>query len=213
MAKYMKTKYRGQKYRRKFRYTFPKYIISSLLISGILLLSYKEIWHFDNGKGSPNWSIGKPLINIKNAHNVVSLPRIRKQALRLVNRDRELNGLSPLREDSLLSQTAQLHAEDMMKRDFYAHVTPEGKTPTDRFQEMGGKEGVGENIIQQQERYGVQLTYALVERHHKSWMYSSGHRENILNPDYTHFGYGVTISPITGKVYAVQNFITRQNIL
>lgn len=201
------------KYRRKFQYTFPKYIISSLLISGVLLLSYQEIWHFDNGNGGTGWSIGKPLTNIKNAYNTVSLSKIPKQALRLVNRDRELNGLSPLTEDSLLSQTAQLHAEDMMKRDFYAHVTAEGKTPTDRFKEIGGKEGVGENIIQQQESYGVQLTYALVERHHKSWMYSSGHRENILNPGYTHFGYGIAINPITGKVYAVQNFITRKNIL
>lgn len=209
----MKTKHRGQKYRRRFQYTLPKYIISSFVILGVLLLSYKEIWHFDNGNGGTHWSIGEPLVNIKNAYHTVSLSKIRKQALRLVNRDRELNGLSRLTEDSLLSQTAQLHAEDMMKRDFYAHVTPEGKTPTDRFQEIGGKEGVGENIIQQQERYGVQLTYALVERHHKSWMYSSGHRENILNPNYTHFGYGIAINPLTGKVYAVQNFITRENIL
>ena len=186
-----------------------KYIFPSLLVFGMILTTYGQNWYFDNGQGGKNWEIGKPIVNLKNAHNSASLFAIRQRALKLVNRDRKLNGLSTLNADSLLSQAAQLHAEDMLKRNFYAHVTPEGKTPTDRFQAIGGKEGVGENIMQQKENYGVRLTYGLAEKFQTSWMYSSGHRENILNPIYTHFGYGIAIDPLRGEVYAVQNFVTR----
>ncbi|XFA73997.1 CAP domain-containing protein [Thermosynechococcaceae cyanobacterium Okahandja] len=127
-------------------------------------------------------------------------------ALRLVNRDRRLNGLPPLVEDTLLSQAAQLHAQDMLTRNYYAHVTPEGKTPTDRFAQLGGRGGVGENIVQLTGSIGITLNYKLIEQFQKSWMYSQGHRENLLNPEYTRFGYGIVADPSTGRAYAVQNF-------
>ena len=130
------------------------------------------------------------------------VPSLHVFALELVNRDRTLNGLAPLTEP--LSHSAQLHAQDMMERGYYDHVTPEGKTPTDRF-EAGGTVGVGENIIEQKV-LGARLTCGLVEQFQKGWMYSDGHRQNLLTPEYRQFGYGIAINPVTGKMYAVQNF-------
>lgn len=204
----MKNK-RKIKKRKKSDFTFLKYVLPYSLILGVMIISYRNIWYFDNGSGDLDWKIGKPLVKITNAHNSASLSEIRQRALRLVNRDRELNGVSPLKEDSLLSKAAQLHAEDMLNRGFYSHVTPEGKTPTDRFQTVGGEEGVGENINQWKSKYGVKLTYGLAERNQKSWMYSSGHRENLLHSEYTHFGYGIAVDPIKGEAYAVQKFISK----
>ena len=93
-----------------------------------------------------------------------------------------------------------------MERGYYDHVTPEGKTPTDRFSEVGGTSGVGENIMEQTGVLGARLTYGLVEQYQKGWMYSDGHRQNLLTPEYRQFGYGIAIDPATGTVYAVQNF-------
>ena len=47
-----------------------------------------------------------------------------------------------------LDKAAQAHAEDMLQRHYYAHETPEGKDPRDRFLAAGGSPSslVEENI-------------------------------------------------------------------
>ena len=173
----------------------------------MVLYSSKDHLYFHNGSGGASWKIGTPKVDLANAHISRSLPEIRAFALELVNRDRRINGLPPLTENSLLSQSAQFHAEDMMKRNYYAHVTPEGKTPTDRFQKIGGTKGVGENIMEQKGARGIRLTHGLIEQYQRGWMYSDGHRQNLLTPEYKQFGYGIVLDPLFGKAYAVQNFI------
>lgn len=93
-----------------------------------------------------------------------------------------------------------------MKRGYYDHITPEGKTPSERFFELGGTQGVGEKILEQTGRMRARLTYGLVEEYQRGWMYSDGHRQNLLTPEYKRFGYGIAVNPLTGTVYAVQNF-------
>lgn len=185
-----------------------KYLPGYVLFGLFLLLPYKDSFYFDNGAGGAGWQIGKPEVTLWSAHNPRSLQELRTFALKLINRDRELNGLPPLVEDPLLAQTAQLHAEDMKTRNYYAHLTPEGKTPTDRFAAIGGQGGVGENIMLQSGGVtsNLLLTWGVIESFQKSWMYSDGHRENLLNPQYTKVGYGIVADPTTGKIYAVQNF-------
>lgn len=128
--------------------------VPSLLLLG-LAFPYKNAFYFDNGSGGADWRIGKPEVTLWTAHNSRSLPELKAFALKLINRDRQLNGLTPLIEDPLLSQSAQRHAEDMKARNYYAHLTPEGKTPTDRFVAVGGKGGVGENIMLQSGSVGT----------------------------------------------------------
>ena len=101
------------------------------------------------GSGGSDWKIGKALTTPWSATSLRSLPELRAFALELVNRDRTLNNLSPLVEDPLLSEAAQLHAEDMLKRQYFDQVSPEGKTPRDRFIRVGGSSriGVGENLL------------------------------------------------------------------
>ncbi|WP_254048012.1 CAP domain-containing protein [Synechococcus sp. BDU 130192] len=174
-----------------------------ILIGGMVAVSSKDFFYFSNGSGGEDWLIGKPLIGLFDAHQSRSLAESRALALELVNRDRQLNNLSPLTEDPLLSKAAQKHAEDMLARQYYDHITPEGKTPTDRFADLGGQQGVGENILEITGSIGATLNYRLIEESQKSWMYSPGHRENLLIPDYQRFGYGIVTNPITGQVYAV----------
>lgn len=193
---------------RRGRAGWLKYLPVGGLLLLVLAYSYKDAFYFDNGSGGADWQIGNPEVTVWTANNPRSLPELQAFALELINRDRQLNGLAPLVEDPLLAQTAQRHAEDMKTRNYYAHVTPEGSTPTDRFAAIGGQGGVGENIMLQSGRGGTTaiLNRGLVEQFQKSWMYSSGHRANLLNPPYTKVGYGIVTDSIGGKVYAVQNF-------
>ena len=195
-------------YKRRTTSRWLKYLPGYALLLLGLAFPYKNAFYFDNGSGGADWRIGKPEVTLWTAHNSRSLPELKAFALKLINRDRQLNGLTPLIEDPLLSQSAQRHAEDMKARNYYAHLTPEGKTPTDRFVAVGGKGGVGENIMLQSGSVGTAtiLNWGLVENFQKSWMYSSGHRANLLNPQYTRVGYGIVSDPMTGKIYAVQNF-------
>ncbi len=200
---------------RRNRYRFSNYRNSNFNWRSILLIAFigggalvnaKNFFYFDNGQGGNGWKIGSSTITVFNAYPSRSLAENRELALILVNRDRQLNGLSPLVEDLLLSQTAQIHAQDMLTRHYYAHITPEGKTPTDRFTILGGRGGVGENIMQMTGSTGIQMNYRLMEQFQKSWIYSQGHRANLLKPEYTRFGYGIVADSLTGSVYAVQNF-------
>jgi hypothetical protein len=159
-----------------------------------------------NGEGGADWKIGQPKATIWNAGQLRSLPEMRNFALELVNRDRQLNNVKPLQEDTLLTFAAQSHAEDMLTRRYFDHISPEGKRPRDRYIAVGGSRriGVGENILQGHSA-GLGLTYGEAEKFQRGWMYSHGHRANLLTAEYTRFGYGVAAG-VDGRIYAVQMF-------
>ncbi|MBM0744728.1 hypothetical protein JOY44_24530 (plasmid) [Phormidium sp. CLA17] len=104
-----------------------------------------------------------------------------------MNRDRQLNGLLPLVEDPLLSQSSQQHSQDMMSRNYYAHVTPEGRTPTESLHPSRRTRWGGRKHHAADSGTGISLSYGLIEAFQKSWMYSTGHRQNLLKPDYKRF--------------------------
>ncbi|MEO1430926.1 MAG: CAP domain-containing protein [Cyanobacteria bacterium J06632_19] len=162
--------------------------------------------HCYNGNGGNDWKIGECKITVLNAEQMRTLPEVRKFALQLVNRDRNINNLSSLQEDKLLSQAALLHAEDMLSRRYFDHLSPEGKTPRQRYLIVGGNPllGVGENIAKGSTK-GLGLTYGEVEKWQRGWMYSNSHRANMLTPKYKKFGYGVAAGA-DGRIYAVQMF-------
>lgn len=118
-----------------------------LLVVGVVFSGAKNFWYFDNGSGGSDWEIGSPITSGLQAHRPCSLTESRQLALSLVNRDRKLNSFSMLIEDPLLAQASQLHAKDMLSRNFYSHINPEGQPPADRFALIGGLGGVGEILL------------------------------------------------------------------
>jgi uncharacterized protein YkwD len=140
--------------------------------------------------------------NLYTAYRSNNLSQLQRMALDLANRDRAQHGRSPLQSDALLSQAAQRHAEDMLRRNYFSHYTLEGRTPSDRFAAVGGRQGAAENIMMMQGSSGVGYNrLAYFEEH---WMHSSAHRQNLLNSKYGRFGYGIASSG--GRVFAVQLF-------
>jgi len=106
-----------------------------------------------------------------------------QQVLTLVNQERAKASLQPLSFESHLLQAAEIHSQNMASQDFFSHTGADGSKFTDRMQAAGftmrGRSA--ENIAA-----GSDTPAAVVE----SWMNSSGHRANILTPEFTLLGVG-----------------------
>ena len=131
---------------------------------------------------------------------------LRQMALELTNQDRARYGLPRLRADSLLSKAAQRHAEDMLRRNYFSHYSPEGRTPSDRFAAVGGRNGAAENllVLRDSSLIGTELSFDRLAYFERGWMGSPGHRQNLLDRRYGRFGFGVAVSG--DRLYAVQLF-------
>jgi uncharacterized protein YkwD len=138
------------------------------------------------------------------AQESAGLEKLRVLSLELVNKSRMEHKLPPLQIDKKANEAARVHAADMLKRGFFDHNSPEGKTVGDRFVKAGGSRWrlTAENIAR---CTGCEPDAARLEEFHRGWMNSNGHRENILRKGMTQFGFAIVAAP--GRpVYAVQIF-------
>jgi uncharacterized protein YkwD len=71
---------------------------------------------------------------------------LRRAMLCLVNATRASAGRSPFRGERHLARAASRHASDMARRNYFAHVSPSGKSPLARARAAGWRGGVGEVI-------------------------------------------------------------------
>ncbi len=99
----------------------------------------------------------------------------------LMNAERTANGCAPVAWDETLAQVARLHSADMVSRDYFEHMTPEGVSPEARG-EAAGATVAAENIA---------AGYSTAAEVMAGWMSSEGHRGNILNCSLTSVGIGV----------------------
>ncbi len=112
------------------------------------------------------------------------------EVLRLTNQNRAEHGCTALRVDSRLVTAAQGHANDMVTRHYFDHVSPDGTSATDRAKAAGYPGGVGENIA-----VGYPSAAAVMT----GWMASTGHRANILNCSYTVIGIGYNAGTVQAR--------------
>jgi hypothetical protein len=108
-----------------------------------------------------------------------------RSMLCLVNEYRAGNGLAPLVLDERLGRAARAHAEDMVARNYFSHVTPEGLDPTERAVRFGFPAGVGENIA-----YSSRTTPRSM---FEQWRTSPGHDANMRGAQYTVIGLGFAL--------------------
>lgn len=101
--------------------------------------------------------------------------------LNLINFERQSRNISPLTLDAGLSNLAEKHSRDMADRNFFSHLNPDGKNPSQRLTESGIVfQTTGENIA-----FAPNLETA-----HQNLMKSEEHRNNILNPVFEKIGIG-----------------------
>lgn len=115
---------------------------------------------------------------------LADLGEVRSQALRRVNEARRRAGRTPVVPNPLLDAAAQLYAEEMFRRGFYGHLSPERRTPGDRAEAVGygPYRFLAENIAK-----GLFEPEEVVER----WLDSRRHRDNILHREAVETGLGV----------------------
>jgi len=143
------------------------------------------------------------------------LPRIRpdilgfaanippSEVIRLTNEKRAEAGLPALVENGTLSQAAQAKGADMLNRDYWSHVAPDGTQPWTFFTNAGYKyRYAGENLARD-----FSSAPAAVE----AWMASPTHKDNIMSPKYKEIGIAVVEGDLAGvdTTIVVQFFGTK----
>ena len=145
-----------------------------------------------------------------------------------INRVRLQHGLSKIKFDHDLKTVARSHSQDMGRRDYFAHDSPDGRSMTDRYEAAGYRCRVpsdgnsylagAENIFMANQ-YSQYRVFAdgseegvdplsvktLATQVVDGWMNSPGHRYNILLADWRREGIGVYIDQ-DWEVYVTQNF-------
>ena len=118
------------------------------------------------------------------------------QVAALVNQERAKAGLAPLTVNARAAAAAQVRAKEITTS--FSHTRPDGSSFSTALKEAGVSfRRSGENIA-----YGQRSPQAVMD----VWMNSSGHRANILNPNFTEIGVG-HYTNAAGVNYWTQLFI------
>lgn len=153
--------------------------ITFLFLSSFFIQSFKEVF--------------PSVLGIANNINVDSL-------FVLTNKEREINGTDPLTINGKLSQAAEQKARDMFVNDYWAHNSPDGKTPWVFIKNAGySYVYAGENLAR-----GFSSTEDVVA----AWMASPSHRANMLSSNYKDVGFAVVEGKLNGEdtVLVVEEF-------
>jgi uncharacterized protein YkwD len=109
----------------------------------------------------------------------------------LMNHYRRQNQLPPLHAEPRLMKAAEDRMRDMEEMGFWAHESPEGRSPFFWLHFRSYRFRVaGENLAR-----GFETNDLLVS----SWMDSPGHRGNILGVEFHHVGVAVIEGATTGR--------------
>lgn len=117
---------------------------------------------------------------------------VEQQIFEATNDTRADKKLRSLASEDILVKTARDHAQDMLKRNYLSHFSPEKKSVVDRLKKYQPKpqRSVGENLHTISSSGGLVDPWAIADQMMKDWMNSSSHRKNILSKSYDYLGVG-----------------------
>ena len=116
------------------------------------------------------------------------------------NQDRDAKNYNHLAINPVLEKAAQMKANDMAENSYFAHKSPAGKTPWYWFEQVGYDFSyAGENLA-------VNFNDSIDVN--TAWMNSPGHRDNIMNSNFTEIGIATADGMYQGKrtTFVVQLF-------
>jgi len=118
----------------------------------------------------------------------------------LANMNRQEGSLGRLRTNTLLQRAAELKAQDMAAKGYFAHTSPEGVTPWHWFEQAGYDFAyAGENLA---------VDFSDSVDVDKAWMASPAHRANILGSSFNEIGIATARGVLDGRetTFVVQMF-------
>jgi uncharacterized protein YkwD len=141
-----------------------------------------------------------------------NLGTIASATLCLLNAERSDRGLAALKPHRSLERAALGHGGDMVEHSYFSHDGRNGSRPAQRIRAAGylasgGAWRIGENLA-----WGtgeLATPRAIVA----AWMNSSGHRANILQPDYREVGISVLAGNPASRNGAGATFVTEFGVV
>ncbi len=107
------------------------------------------------------------------------------------NDERQSQNLQTLKVNPLLNKAAEMKANDMATNGYFAHTSPEGKTPWYWLEKVGYKyQYAGENLA---------VNFSDSKDVTSAWMKSPTHKANIVKENYTEIGTGVASGMYEGE--------------
>ena len=159
--------------------------MKKLLISSAVVLSLLMV-----GAGAFVFYVGNMPDEVVATQTVEpeSKPPTVDELLRLVNEERAKVGVAPLVIDARLNQSAQKKADDMVKNNYFAHVSPvDGRQGYEYISDgVPGCVYGGENLRKNLEANNTSLEAI------KGWNSSLPHREAMVDSEYTKTGFGIS---------------------
>ena len=120
----------------------------------------------------------------------------------LANEARIEENQKPLKINEKLVQAAQMKANDMAKKSYFEHTSPEGLSPW-YWIGLSGYQFLyaGENLA---------VDFSVSKSVNKAWLESPGHAANILSPNFTEVGIATAEGVFEGRetIFVVQMFGT-----
>lgn len=121
--------------------------------------------------------------------------KMEQQIFEMTNVVRHQFDLKPLLYDENVSEVAYLHSKDMYENNYFSHERQNGDGLKVRLEEKDIYYALaGENLAAQHSDAAAAML---------GWLNSEGHREALLNDEYSHIGVGVH------HLYYTQNFLTK----
>ena len=109
----------------------------------------------------------------------------------LTNEERQAQDLQTLAVNPILNEAAKMKATDMATLGYFAHTSPEGKTPWYWIEKVGyNYQYAGENLA---------IDFVDSKDVTEAWMASPTHKENIVKGNYTEVGTGIASGMYEGR--------------
>lgn len=112
--------------------------------------------------------------------------------MNLINQERQRRNFGALLEHPNLLSAASTKAQDMIDRDYFAHVDPDGNYVWPAIIKAGyfPYKILGENLA---------IDFATAEGMVKAWIDSPTHRANLLHPEFIHQGLAALYGDYQGR--------------
>ena len=196
-----------------------------LLIAIIVLASFPVTFSCQGAQNRHSSEDARGKTYARQSQPRIGIDELENRIHALINNERAKHDLSTLAWDDTLGRISRKHSQDMAKRNYFSHDSPEGHDFSYRYGQDGYSCAVrwqsviytgAENIFQNN-RYDSITTIngvkyydwnsegKIAETTVEGWMNSSGHRKNILTPHWKKEGIGVAIAP-GNEIYITENF-------
>jgi hypothetical protein len=122
---------------------------------------------------------------------------IRGELVKAINQEREDAGLPPLVIDSITSDAAELHCQEMVDNDYSSHWSLKGEKPYQRYFQAGCRDHVTEvfgGLDAPADTTFELTTDAIVRQLTDLHVKSAGEDSSAMDPLHTHIGIGFTVT-------------------